>query len=169
MKRAVGAILSASIVLGGCATGHSAPSSHDPAAYKVTYITRHMQKLDGDDPSLNDAGVAAAEHLATILADKGISAIFATSTRRAMETAAPLARRTGVPITPYDPRNPQALVQAAAATRGAVLVVGHSNTVHDLVARFGARTPPSPLTEQDYGAVFAIDAKGGVEVIELGR
>lgn len=126
-----------------------------------------MQKAEGADPSLSAEGAANAERLAKALADKGIAAIFATPTRRAMETAAPTARRTGVEITPYDPRDPQSLAAAVYAARGAVLVVGHSNTVPDLVARFGGRTPPAPLTEQDYGTVFVVDAEGGVETFEV--
>lgn len=101
-----------------------------------------------------------------MLRDRGIVAIFATATKRAMETAAPLANLTGVAITPYDPRSPQLLARSVAAVPGAVLVVGHSNTVHDLIARFGG-APQTPLTEQDYGLLFVIDAKGGVEVLEV--
>ena len=167
--RGVFAVLSAVFMLGGCVAAIPASVPEAQGAERLVYVTRHMQKLGGDDPSLSAEGAAAAERLADALENKGISAIFATSTRRAMETAAPLALRTEVQVTAYDPRDPQALVAAAAASPGAVLVVGHSNTVHDLVARFGGRTPPAPLTEQDYGTVFVISATGGVDVFELNR
>ncbi len=128
---------------------------------------RHLHKGDGSDPALSATGAAAAERLAGRLAGKGITAIFATSTRRAMETAAPLAQRTGLQITPYDPGDPAALVAAAASRPGAVLVVGHSNTVHDLASRFGARTPPAPLADNDYGRVFIVKPSGEVDVFDL--
>lgn len=169
MKRALSAILPAVVMLLGCAAGLPASAPEARTAKKAVYVTRHMQKLGGDDPSLSAEGNAGAERLADALADKGVAAIFATATRRAMETAAPLSLRTGVPITAYDPRNPQALIAAAATSPGAILVVGHSNTVHDLVARFGGRTPPAPLTENDYGAVFVISETGGVDVFEVGE
>ena len=96
-----------------------------------------------------------------MLADKGISAIYATPTRRAMETAAPLSKKTGVAISEYDAKNPETLVASVAENDGAVLVVGHSNTVPDLVVRFGGRSQPQ-MTDQDYGTVFLIDAAGDV-------
>lgn len=136
---------------------------------KTIYVTRHMQKLDGADPSLSPEGAAAAEALADFLVDRGISKIFATQTRRAMETAAPLAKLIGVKVTAYDPRNSQQLAIEVAASKGSVLVIGHSNTVHDLVQRFGGKTPPAPLSEQDYGAVFVINPRGDVTVFEVGR
>ena len=133
------------------------PPLEDAAALpKQIYVVRHLQKAAGDDPPLTDEGAALAAQLAEQLADAGITAIFATPTRRAMQTAEPLARRLGTAVSPYDPRDPAALVQAAAAAPGNVLVVGHSNTVDDLVRRFGG-TPPPPLTEEDYGTVWHID------------
>lgn len=162
MKRGLSTILLTAAALGACAALPQAPA---PA--KAVFVTRHMQKAEGPDPSLSAEGAANAERLAEALADKGIAAIYATPTRRAIETAEPLSRRTGVAITPYDPSRPGALVAPVAAAAGSVLVVGHSNTVHDLVARFGGRTPPAPLTEQDYGTVYVIDAEGGVGAIPL--
>lgn len=167
MRRSLSAVLLAIIMLGGCVAGPLASAPEGRTAERIIYVTRHLHKQEGVDPSLSVEGAAAAQRLASALANKGISTIFATPTRRVMETAAPLALRLSVEITPYDPRNPQALVAAAAASPSAVLVVGHSDTVHDLVARFGARTPPAPLTEQDYGAVYGVSSAGEVEVFEI--
>ncbi len=168
MQKWLGLVLLAALTLGACAAPAAAPPPKSVAsgAGKTIFVTRHMQKAQGEDPSLSGEGAAAAQSLARMLADEGISAIFATPTRRAMETAAPLSKLTRVPVTPYDPRNPRQLVALVAAAQGSVLVVGHSNTVHDLIARFGG-APPAPLTEQDYGTVFIIDAKGGVRAIEV--
>ncbi|MFN6936310.1 MAG: histidine phosphatase family protein, partial [Tsuneonella sp.] len=82
-----------------------------------------MQKQNGEDPSLSPEGSAAALALAETLADKRISAIFATATRRAMETAAPLALRAGLTIRQYDPRNPQQLAAQVSALTGSVVVI----------------------------------------------
>ncbi|MGB3796537.1 MAG: phosphoglycerate mutase family protein [Alteraurantiacibacter sp.] len=166
MGRTFGVILLAVFILEACVARPLTSAPEALIAERTIYITRHLQKLDGSDPSLSAEGAAAAQRLGDALANKGISAVFATATRRAMETAAPLAKRKGIEITVYDPRNPQALVDAAAAS-DAILVVGHSNTVHDLVARFGAHTPPAPLTEQDYGTVFVVRPTGEVDMFEI--
>jgi broad specificity phosphatase PhoE len=124
-----------------------------PAADTV-YVVRHLQKAEGADPPLSAEGAANAQALAKRLAKSGIRAIFATATARAMQTGEPLAKALGIAITSYDPRDPAALIKAASAVNGAVLIVGHSNTVPDIVARFGGT--PVPLTEQDYGTVFVV-------------
>lgn len=165
MKRVLGSCLMAVLALGACAASSAdsgVVSTAQAAAVteqKPVFVVRHLQKAAGDDPSLTAEGAAAAERLADLLEDDGVTAIFATPTRRAMETAQPLANRLGIAVTAYDPRNPEALLKAAASAPGAVLVVGHSNTVHDLVARFGGRAPP-PLSEEDYGTVWVVSDTG---------
>lgn len=167
MQRWLGLLLVA-LTLGACTAPAADPPSRSVvlAAGKTIFITRHMQKAEGEDPSLSDEGAVAAQTLAHRLANEGISAIFATPTRRAMETAAPLSKLSAVPTTRYDPRNRDQLVALVAKAQGSVLIVGHSNTVHDLVARFGG-VPPAPLTEQDYGTVFMVDVRGGVRTFQV--
>jgi broad specificity phosphatase PhoE len=126
-------------------------------AADTIYVMRHLQKEEGADPPLTKEGAAGAERLAALLAKDGITAVFASPALRAQQTAAPLARRLGLRVITYDPRDPQALAAKVASIKGAVLVVGHSNTVPDLVAHFGGERP-APLTEQDFGTVFVVKA-----------
>ena len=127
------------------------------AAADTVYVIRHLEKAAGDDPSLTPQGAARADQLAQILAGANIKALFATPTKRAQETAAPLAQRLGLSVSNYNPRDVDGLASAVAAAGGAVLIVGHSNTVATLVARFGG-DKPTELTEQDYGTLFVVHA-----------
>ena len=119
------------------------------------YVTRHLEREPGDDPPLTERGAARAEQLAELLAQANIKAVFATATKRAQETGAPLAKRLGIAVTTYNPRDVDALVAAVRSAAGPVLIVGHSNTVPDLVARFGG-DKPAALGEQDYGTLFVV-------------
>lgn len=168
MKRRSNLLALAALALGACAAIRPMPVPEETAAraQKNVFVIRHLQKGQGDDPPLTAEGAANAERLADLLDDRGIAAIFSTRTRRAMETAAPLARRLGIAVTPYDPKNPEALAAAVGAAPGPVLVVGHSNTVHELVARFGG-APLAPLTEEDYGMVYVVEADGEVTMLEV--
>jgi len=151
-------LLCAASVLAGCAPVPSQPKwGRSATEQKSVFIIRHLQKGEGADPSLTIEGAANAQRLAAMLADKNITAVFATPTRRAIETAEPLARELGISVTPYDASDTAALVGAVAATPGSVLIVGHSNTVPDLVQLFGGARPAA-LSELDYGTVFAVDA-----------
>ena len=139
-----------------------------PAHAATVYVIRHLERAPGDDdPSLSERGAARAGQLADLLAGANIKAVFATATRRAQETGAPLAKRLGIAVTTYNPRDVDALAAAVKAAGGAVLVVGHSNTVASLVARFGG-AKPAELSEQDYGTLFVVhDGISQVHRIEL--
>ena len=131
------------------------------------YVTRHMDRAPGDDPSLNEQGAARAKQLADILAQANIKAVFATATKRAQETGAPLATRLGLTITSYNPRDTDALAAAVKAAGGPVLIVGHSNTVASLVAKFGG-AKPAELSDSDYGTLFVVhDNSDQVNRIQL--
>jgi broad specificity phosphatase PhoE len=129
---------------------------------KHIYIMRHLQKTTGEDPPLTEEGKILADMVAGMLGfdDFNIKGVFATKTRRAMQTAQPLADFVKVPVRPYDPRDIAGLVAAVEAVPGSVLVVGHSNTVPDLVAAFGGRKPP-PLGEADYGTIYQVAVGSG--------
>lgn len=146
----------------------AALASAQPAlAADTVFVMRHLQKAEGADPPLSAEGEANAQAVAGMLAKSGIKAIFATPTKRAMETAQPLAAKLGIIVTPYNPADPESLAKRVAAMTGAVLVVGHSNTVPDLVARFGGKQAVA-LTEQDYGTLFVVSHDDGkVSEIEI--
>ena len=136
-------------------------------AADTVYVMRHLQKADGTDPPLSQLGASNAQALSERLGEKGIKAIFATATKRAMQTGQALAGKLKISITNYDPRDPAALIAAVSQVNGSVLVVGHSNTVPDLVTAFGG-TRPEALTEQDYGTIFIVKpGSSDVQRIEL--
>lgn len=135
------------------------------AAADAVYVIRHLQKAPGDDPPLTAEGAAGAISLANMLSGLGIGAVFATPTRRAIQTATPLAVQLGLPVMRYDPADSAALLEAAKAIPGNILVVGHSNTVPDLVAQFGGERP-AHMTEEDYGTIYVVST-GTKEVREI--
>jgi len=138
------------------------------SAADTVYVIRHLQKEAGADPELTAEGKAGAATLADLIAGKGITAIYATPTRRAMQTAEPLAARLGLAVTPYDPGNPAALAKAAAGVKGAILIVGHSNTVPELVASFGG-AEPAAIADDEFGTLYLVHpGSSRVEQLHVG-
>ena len=117
------------------------------------YVMRHLQKGDGQDPPLSEVGRANARRLIGFFAAEPPRVIYVSTTRRANETAEPLARKLRVKVRRYDPANSNALVARVLAERGPVLVVGHSNTVPEIVEKLGGERP-APLAETDFGDVW---------------
>lgn len=124
------------------------------------YVSRHMRKAEGDNPPLSAEGAREAQRLANLLKGEGISAIFVTDTIRSRQTGQPLAGALGIELQTYDPRDNAALARRAAAIPGSILIVGHSNTVPDIVAALGG-TPPGPMSEEDFGRLFAVERANG--------
>ena len=129
------------------------------AAYgQVTVIlTRHAEKATTPpkDPPLNKAGNKRAEALATMLADSGVDAIYTTEFQRTQLTAAPLAARIHVKPIVLPANDTGALVKAIRARdSGVVVVVGHSNTLPEIIAALGG--PPLKIPESEYDNLFVL-------------
>ena len=153
------ALLASICVLAACATGPKEPKMPD------VYVIRHLQKAEGPDPGLTAQGREGAQRLVELLDKRPPRAIYVSTTRRARETAGPAAARWKLVPKEYDPSDTSALVARVLAERGPVLVVGHSNTVPEIVERLGGRRP-GPLGEADYGSVWLVRGPGR-EVVEL--
>jgi broad specificity phosphatase PhoE len=129
------------------------------AAYgQVTVIlTRHAEKAatPPKDPPLNEAGKKRAEALATMLADSGVDAIYTTEFQRTQQTAAVLAERVHVKPTMIPANDTDGLVKAIRERAGGVVVVvGHSNTLPDIIAALGG--PAVKISESQYDNLFVL-------------
>jgi broad specificity phosphatase PhoE len=132
-----------------------------PAAPTV-YVMRHLDTPEGErDPDLTDAGRANAQALVHWFHGKTLTAIYASDFKRTLQTVAPLAIAYRVEVKLYDPRDTPALIARLKAEPGPVLVVGHSNTVPDIVEQLGGARP-GPLAHPDFGDIWTVaDGKTG--------
>ncbi|HEX6375790.1 MAG TPA: phosphoglycerate mutase family protein [Allosphingosinicella sp.] len=117
------------------------------------YVMRHLQKAEGQDPPLSEKGQANARRLIGFFAAEPPRAIYVSTTRRARETVEPLARKLRVKVRRYDPADTNALIGRVLVERGPVLVVGHSNTVPEIVEKLGGKRP-TVLADTDYGDIW---------------
>jgi len=128
------------------------------------YLVRHGEKATvGKDPELTAQGKLRAENVAAILGKAGITAIYSSNTQRTRQTAEPLAQKSGIAVALYDPGNPKALVaqvQNVRASGDNVLLVGHSNTLPELVRLFGGAPGPDILDEE-YDRLYQLTGREG--------
>jgi broad specificity phosphatase PhoE len=133
----------------------------------VAWLVRHAEKETGDDPGLTPAGQERARALAVRFERGGIERILATDTRRARETARPLAGALDLGIEIYEPSRLADLARSLRADRRTVLVVGHSNTTPELVRLLGGEPGP-PMADTEYDRLYRVDlATGATEVESL--
>jgi phosphohistidine phosphatase SixA len=111
-------------------------------------LVRHAEKAtDANEPGvlLSEAGTARAARLAEMLKSAGVTAVYATDTVRARKTAEPLAKALKLEVRSYSPRDaagklaPQLLLDRLRKddASGTVLVVGHQNTVPNILEALG--------------------------------
>ena len=126
-------------------------------AVPFVFIVRHAEKATtgGNDPDLSDAGRKRANALARILKNSQITAVFVTEFKRTQETAAPLATAAHLTPTIIPAKDVPALVVKLRALNGNALVVGHGNTIPDLVKELGIATPIT-IPEDDYTEIFVV-------------
>lgn len=149
------------LLTGACASRNTTP------AQPHYFVMRHLHTPAGEqDPDLTAEGQNAARLLAARLAGERPRAIYVSRYKRAGQTAAPLAERLGLTPIVYDPADTPGLIAQLRRAAGPVLVVGHSNTVPDIVEQLGA-PQPGPLAHEDFGDIWIIGRDGSLTKLTL--
>jgi broad specificity phosphatase PhoE len=141
------------LALAGCASAQQSSTSAN------VYVMRHLHTPAGvSDPDLTSEGQLVAKQLVKWLKHDRPAVIYVSNTKRAQQTAAPLAGNLKIVLTIYNPANTAALVAAVSRETRTVLVVGHSNTVPDIIERLGGQRP-APLVHEDFGDIWRLDGR----------
>lgn len=124
-------------------------------------LVRHAEKNiepNNPDPDLSPAGQARARELVRVLGVAGVNAIYATQYKRTQQTAKPLAYSLGLSVNVIDAKKTQDLVNSIrTANRGqTILVVGHSNSVPEIIAALGGGSVPE-IPDSDYDNMFILE------------
>jgi phosphohistidine phosphatase SixA len=139
----------------------------------TVYVVRHAEKETGIDPAtmkpltdppLSLQGNERALLLKQILGSKNVKHIYSTNTLRTISTARPLKELyLGMPIQLYNskPDSMDVFIQRIKnIKRGDVLIVGHSNTVDDIVNKIIGNTVVSAdLKDNEYDNIFMLKRK----------
>ena len=127
------------------------------SAEPVIVIVRHAEKATngGNDPDLSPAGRARADALARILKDSGITAIFTTEFKRTQETAAPIATSTHLMPTVVAAKDTAGLVAKLHQMKGNALVVGHGDTIPNIIKALGIDRPIN-IPDEDYSELLIV-------------
>ncbi len=129
-------------------------------AAPVIYLVRHAEKARPaasapKDPGLSAAGRRRARALADVLRDANLRAIYVTEFKRTQQTAEPTARAFRLQTTIVPAKESKALIARLKRTNGNALVVGHSNTIPEILHALGFAHPPQ-IDERDYDNLFVL-------------
>src|SRR5262249_3790637 len=131
-------------------------------------VVRHAEKArtGGKDPELSVQGQKRADALANIPKDSQITSVFVAEFKRTQETAAPTAKAAHVSPIVVSSKDTGSLVGELRALNGNALVVGHGNTIPDLLTALGVATPVS-IPDDDYSEMFAVLPGDTPQLVQL--
>jgi phosphohistidine phosphatase SixA len=157
----------ARIICIGAAVALLAPAA---AAAPSVFLARHAEKAEGGadakNPELSAAGRLRADRLAQMLRDAGVVAIFASEFTRTQQTAEQLARTTGAEVKVVSAKDARALIDALAAVDGNAVVIGHSNTLPEIIKALGVEKPIT-IADDEYDNLFIWNRSSPGELIRL--
>ncbi len=132
---------------------------------QTIYIVRHAEKGtpmgNSSDVPLSPEGEARAQALKEVLKSEKIEVIYSTNTIRTKTTAKPTADHFGITTETYGPRPDSAFINMLKSSKKNILVVGHSNTIDDIVNMLtGESVVPGDLKDSEYDNLYIIKRKG---------
>jgi phosphohistidine phosphatase SixA len=129
-------------------------------------VVRHAEKAVQEpnmtsDVQLSEAGKQRAEKLKEVLSSKKIGLIYSTNTIRTKSTVQPTADYFKLPVATYSPKPDSAFISLLKSKKQNTVVVGHSNTVDDIVNMLcGEKKVAGDLPDTEYNNLYVIKRKG---------
>lgn len=150
--------------------------SNSPTTF---YLVRHAEKVTDDpsnkDPMLTENGENRAIALAKAFNKIELNNIYSTNYKRTTATATPLAKKQRKEIKIYDLKKLKTEVEAILKDNKGknALIVGHSNTVLEMIEALGGKRPITAISDQEYDYLFQLiigtDGTSDVNVMHYGE
>ena len=135
------------------------------AADTMVIVVRHAEKStdDSKDPNLSEQGNIRAVKLAAVLKDASLKAVYTTQYKRTQQTGQPSATLAGLQLEV----RPTTKENAETYTSGllkeiqkkhrdkTVLIVGHSNTVSDIVKHITGSAVEA-IADNEFDRIYVI-------------
>jgi len=127
-------------------------------------LLRHAEKdtINGQDPPLSAMGKKRAKRLAKQFPKVSPNAFYSTNFIRTKETVTPWSKLAGKQIKIYDAAKQPEFASMLTKQKGkTIVVVGHSNTIPQLVNLIIGKDKYSPLPDAEYSKIFIVTIKNG--------
>lgn len=132
----------------------------------VYYLVRHAEKdrtnPQDKNPNLTTDGVNRAKNWKDILSNISFDMVYATNYNRTKQTALPVAESNNLSTVIYEGNN---LVDNNffKVTKGKkVFIVGHSNTVPEIVNKLIGQKKYSEINDSENGSLFIVTKRGEI-------
>lgn len=122
------------------------------------YILRHTEKEDdSEDPMLSAEGINRANYWKKVLQHTDFSKVFTTDFKRNIQTANIISEESTVQPDLYYPMSFDVMKFINQIRGQKVLVIGHSNTIPDMVNRLIDETKYPPMSHENYNIMYIVN------------
>ena len=128
----------------------------------IFFIVRHAEKdtSGGTDADLNTIGRGRAQAIARIFEKVKINNIYSTDRPRTRNTATPIAADKKLTVEIYDAKKQKELLEKLAVQGGKhFFIVGHSNTVPQIINILRGSDQEKEFSELDYSRLYIVSVK----------
>jgi phosphohistidine phosphatase SixA len=166
------------LVMGVIFTAGAAFLNWRSATSTTIVLVRHAEKELGaiSDAPLSPDGEQRADRLANMFGDAQqfgrLQRIYVTNTRRTQQTALRLSQRLGINSEVVDAKTDSVELARRVLREnrgGRALIVGHSNTVPELVKALARADVVPPIGEEEYDTMYVVTvpSMGRASVLRL--
>jgi phosphohistidine phosphatase SixA len=153
------------LALGGIVILAAAVAYWNAATTTTVVLVRHAEKELGaiSDAPLSPEGEKRATRLAQMFGDSEmfgrVQKVYVTNTRRTQQTAAALEQRLNIPGEVVDAKTDSASLarRVLRENHGSIaLLIGHSNTVPEIVAALSGEKGVPPIGEEEFDTLYVV-------------
>ena len=128
------------------------------------FILRHTEKqsIETEDPELSSEGIERAKYWKKVLQHINFDAIYTTDFIRNVQTAKLIAGDENAKLEIYYPMSFEVLDFLKKVKGKKILIIGHSNTIPDMVNRLIGENSYPPMSHRNYNQMYivTIDSSG---------
>ncbi|MEZ5497004.1 MAG: winged helix-turn-helix domain-containing protein [Gammaproteobacteria bacterium] len=128
------------------------------------FILRHTEKqsIETEDPELSSEGVERAKYWKKVLQHISFDAIYTTDFIRNVQTAKLIAGDENAKLEIYYPMSFEVVRFLQKVKGQKILIIGHSNTIPDMVNRLIGENSYPPMSHRNYNQMYivTIDSSG---------
>jgi 2,3-bisphosphoglycerate-dependent phosphoglycerate mutase len=135
---------------------------YDDPNTTIFFIVRHAEKdtTGGSNADLNAIGRGRAQAEVKIFEKVKLDGVFSTDRPRTRNTALPIAASKKITVELYDAKKQKELLEQLAVQKGKhFFIVGHSNTVPQIVNILRGSDEEKEFSESDYSRLYIVSVK----------
>ena len=121
------------------------------------YFIRHAEKADSSkNPDLSEKGVERAQEWKALFSEINFDAVYSTDFNRTLQTIQPIVAGNNQLLKIYNPKMIDVELFKKETQGKTILIVGHSNTVPNMVNQIIKENKYVDIAENQFGNLYII-------------